>query len=477
MSSKKRSLQKKFPCRDNVIHTLYELLGDPEETFPPSIYFYGHSGTGKTSILTKFLKRTHSKTIILDCIECYTSRILYENILNKFHSHHLRKEDNFAPYMKCETLKDFITDLQQIGVDSDNNDEEEETSSYIICLDNAERVRDMDANILPAFMRLPELTGLNICCILVSQLPFEKYYTKMGLPEQMSIYLPQYNKNEVQKILTDDFERVRDRLLSRLRKNPPMQLAVDIERAEETISGLTSDFYGNFLNVFLSVFYKACRDLPELKVVSTDCFDIYVEPVLNGTIDKNDVSRLWRHITNPLKIALAQVYMRMDQDTEVRVEGTFEANQSVKKLAQSLELPYYGKYLLIAAFLASHNSAKEDKRLFVKHHGKQRKRLQTVNARAKVSEKMSTSLGPKSFSIDRLLAIFYAILDEKVGLTCNLLAQISTLVHLKLLSYVSGENNVVEGSAKLQCTVGLEFILYIGKVVGFNVRQYLCDFM
>lgn len=51
----------------------------------------------------------------------------------------------------------------------------------------------------------------------------------------------------------------------------------------------------------------------------------------------------------------------------------------------SFELPFYGKYLLIAAFLASHNSAKEDKRLFVKHHGKKRKRLQDVNAKAKVS--------------------------------------------------------------------------------------------
>lgn len=53
-------------------------------------------------------------------------------------------------------------------------------------------------------------------------------------------------------------------------------------------------------------------------------------------------------------------------------------------MAQAFELPFYGKYLLIAAFLASHNSAKEDKRIFVKHHGKQRKRMQAVNAKNKV---------------------------------------------------------------------------------------------
>ncbi|KAL9695467.1 hypothetical protein quinque_014752 [Culex quinquefasciatus] len=82
----------------------------------------------------------------------------------------------------------------------------------------------------------------------------------------------------------------------------------------------------------------------------------------------------------------------------------------------------------------------------------------------------------KAFTIDRLLAIFYAILDEKVGLTCNLLAQISTLIHLKFLNFASGEGTIMDGSARLQCTVGMDFIVHIGKMVGFNVRQYLCDF-
>jgi origin recognition complex subunit 5 len=149
----------------------------------------------------------------------------------------------------------------------------------------------------------------------------------------------------------------------------------------------------------------------------------------------------------------------------------------MKYQARKLELPYYAKYLLIAGFLASHNAAKEDKRLFMKFHGKQRKRLQAVNAKNKVSEKMATQIGPNSYTIDRLLAIFYAILDEKVGLTCNLLAQISTLIHLKFFTFASGEKNVVDGSARLQCTASLDFILHIGAMVNFNVRKYLCDFL
>jgi origin recognition complex subunit 5 len=89
---------------------------------------------------------------------------------------------------------------------------------------------------------------------------------------------------------------------------------------------------------------------------------------------------------------------------------------------------------------------------------------------------MNVQFGPKSFSIDRLLAIFYAILEEKVGLTCNLLSQISTLIDLNFISFSSGENNIMEGTARLQSNIGLDFAINIGKIIGFNVKQYLTDF-
>lgn len=76
-----------------------------------------------------------------------------------------------------------------------------------------------------------------------------------------------------------------------------------------------------------------------------------------------------------------------------------------------------------------------------------------------------------------MMAIFYAINEDKVPLTSDLLTQISNLVRLKYLTFVSGENNIIDGSARLQCNVTLNFISMVGKQVGFNVRQYLFDFM
>ncbi|XP_017132623.1 origin recognition complex subunit 5 [Drosophila elegans] len=455
------SVEKLFPCREAAIGILGELIGDSKEAYPSAIYLFGHSGTGKTALTRAFLKecgrKQNVRTAHLNAIECYTTKIMLEILL-----------DSLAPAegdaLKADNMLDFVEQLRRWhgpqGADS---------QGFLIAVDNGERLRDMDANVLPVLLRLQQLTSLNLCVILLSQLPFEKFYNKTGLSEVISLHLAQYNKAETQRILGSDFAQVRSQLLE--------QFAQDKKRLEICQEAVTEEFYNNYLNLFLSVFYKACRDVPELQLTARKCLSIYLEPVLDGTVEATDISRLWRHIAGPLRSALTQIYMRIEKPPEETEDFAAIEDQSVRKLAQSLELPYYAKFLLIAAFLASHNAASQDKRLFVKHHGKQRKRMQMVNARAKTTEKMSTTLGPKSFSIDRLLAIFYAILEEKVGLTCNLLSQISTLVHLKLLSFVSGEQNIMDGSARLQCTIGLEFVMQIGKVVGFNVRQYLCDFM
>lgn len=75
---------------------------------------------------------------------------------------------------------------------------------------------------------------------------------------------------------------------------------------------------------------------------------------------------------------------------------------ATKAEVQKLELPHYTKYLLIAAYLASHNDAKIDKRLFVKNHGKQKKRLQNIRNNAMVNMILSVELG--FFKISRIIS-------------------------------------------------------------------------
>lgn len=113
------------------------------------------------------------------------------------------------------------------------------------------------------------------------------------------------------------------------------------------------------------------------------------------------------------------MFFRIDSNEE---KNTQTETLISNKILQSLDLPYYAKYFLVAAFLASYNSPKDDKRLFVKNHGKKKKRLVQDQKKENTSKEL---LGPKTFTIDRLLAIFYAIMEEKTPLNANLMAQVN----------------------------------------------------
>lgn len=446
-------LNSEYPCRSAQIEELYNLFSNEEDPYPNAVYVYGGPSTGKTSIITSLLSKLKVKYAYINLFECYTSKILFEKILNNI-AHHA---DNSAelPHAKCDNLMEFLNNLNKYSSHIDLN-------RWVFVMDKAEQLRNMDFNLLPSFLRLPELSGFSVSVILVSEIVFQKYYAKLNVVEPIKVYLPQYNKDQLLDILASDSN----------------------DHGLELVSNY-DEFYRNYLNVFLSVFYRACRDLSELKYMAKLNFPKYCEPVLRMEKKANDSIGLWRHIAPILKSSLEVLYLRIstiDEEncyesssnksaiTQPQKQSTF----SKEKLAQSLELPFYAKYLLIAAYLASYNPAKEDKRLFVKYHGKKRKTMNDVKSKSKTSEELSTQLGPKSFNFDRLLAIFYAILDEKVSFNNNLLVQVSSLVELQLLSSHSDNYNLE--AQKYKCNVDFDFIQTVAKMVGFSIRKYLVDF-
>ena len=83
--------------------------------------------------------------------------------------------------------------------------------------------------------------------------------------------------------------------------------------------------------------------------------------------------------------------------------------QTTNELSYTSELPACGKFLLIAAYLASYNSAVTDKRFFSKFQGdKQRKKGRQASAFVKEDKLMA---GPKKFTFERLYQIYHAILE------------------------------------------------------------------
>lgn len=445
-------LLKLYPGRQAQINLLFNLFAYEDEPVPDSVFVHGCSATGKSAVVAATLEACDIRCATVNLIECYTSKILFETVLNKL-SGHVIDPVRGQPYAKCDNMMDFVFNLEKCARETD-------LSRSAVILDKAERLRNMDANLLAGFLRLRELcpAATPLCVILISELPFQKYYFRGNVVEPIKIYFPQYNMKELAEILALDY----DDFMDVVRNNHDRPTSINL------------DFYRNYLNVFLSFFYRNCRDLNELRYMSRVNFFNYCKPVINGECKPNDAMALWKNISPILKSSLDNLYLRVctkdDDAKNIQTMTTF----SKKNLAQSLELPFYAKYLLIAAYLASYNSAKEDKRLFMKYHGRKTKTMKDVKAKSKVSEKLSTQLGPKAFGFDRLIAIFYAILEDKVNFNNNLLAQLSSLVELQLLAASSDGCNL--DGQKYKCTVGFDFIQTISSMVGFNVRKYLSDF-
>ena len=449
-----------YPCRTQQITELFECVGRPDEQYPQAIYVYGQACTGKSKIIQALLRNNNCDYAIVNCTECFSLRVLVENIVDNLRDHVLSESNGFNSFTKCDSLGDLIHQLRLLP----------EERNVVLVFENADYLRDLHANVLPGLMRLQELTGRNICSVLVSQLPYEKFYPKTGIPEIVRIRFPQYTAGEVATILQKDYEGPVKAFVRRVIDRRKDLTVEEKKRYQEILNLLDQEFYANYLHAFLCVFFRACRNVSQLRLVAKECFAKYCEPIFIDPDAQRQVTKLWHNVSDTLKETLAHIYSRIEAASEEHKQL-----QQSKQAVQVLELPYYAKFLLVAGFLSSHNPASQDKRLFVKNHGKQRKRMQAVNAKAKLGEQTSLQQGPKSFTIDRLLAIFHAILDQKVTLTCNLMAQISSLVQLNFFVYVANETNVVEGAARLQCFLTYEFATQIGEMVGFNVRQYLFD--
>ncbi|KAK7499500.1 hypothetical protein BaRGS_00009152 [Batillaria attramentaria] len=553
-------LRQQIRCRDPQIDLLLSLFGERTHLTPASIFLYGHTATGKTYMVSMILSTLQLPAVSVNCVECYSSRFLFEYILNN-----LPGRDDAAVSVTCDNMNDFVRLLKQ-GVSSQNLQDQ---TLYIV-LDRAERLREMDINILPALLRMQELTGLNICTLFLSEIVWEKFQYGTAFCDPVVVYMPDYTQEELMQIMLLDCP-----------------------------SSQSEDLYRNYVSLFLSVFYRVCRDLRELRHMALLNFPKYTEPVEKGEASEKDMRKLWRNIEPHLKKALQTVYLRevssaqweemqrsqvsedeagpatatpfppVDQSrfppgtrapaantlplhvtgrllleagvprlitgaaptigniapggtpalatlpgaTHPRTPGVphahattphaIPADDAVRseelvgpclsasllsgkldkyrlpgtfcpslRLSIPVELPYYSKYLLVAAYLASYNPVVSDKRFFCKNAGKISRRSKLIKKHERASNHL---LGPKPFPMDRLLAIFYSIIEDKIAPSACIFSQITSLVSLHLLGQTCADSQI--DMPRYKCLVSLDFIRSVARTIGFDVMKYLYDFI
>ena len=145
------------------------------------------------------------------------------------------------------------------------------------------------------------------------------------------------------------------------------------------------------------------------------------------------------------------------------------------------DLPTYTTYLLIAAYLASYNPSRTDVTYFMKHSDKRRNKRHapSISGRSKHRKIPRHLLTPSPFALDRLLAVFRALLPgTPVGQVADIGAQVATLGSLRLLVRVGGgvgggAGDVLEAGARWRVNVGWEVVRGLGRSVGVEVGELL----
>ena len=177
----------------------------------------------------------------MNCVESFTARLIYEHILYQLQE--LEEGSDLNAPSKCDNMTDFIRQLKDLLSLREFTNE-----TFYIVLDKAERLRDIEANVLPAFLRLQELTECNICVILLSQIVWEKFQVGTGFYEPIVIHFPDYSKVELLQIMAKDC--------------PP---------------SYPVEFYKAYCQLLTSVFYSVCRDLNELRHLVSGNYFWFVE--------------------------------------------------------------------------------------------------------------------------------------------------------------------------------------------------------
>ncbi|KAJ2160725.1 hypothetical protein GGF46_002026 [Coemansia sp. RSA 552] len=446
------ALESRFPGRDEQIGELLSFLGEPKDPSPPCIFVYGPTATGKTSIVRELFAEydaTGERYAIVNGVECFAPRLLFERVLNSWAGHRPSVDNRFANYARCDSLVDFVNNVRELL-----RDRQHET--HYIVVDQAERLRDRGPMLLSVLLRLSELANVNVTTVLISNVVWDKFRPRHdGAPDPVMVFFPGYTKQQMLGII-----------------------------ARDCPDGEPDKFFLTFVDAVYEVFHRNCVDLNELRHLVAMLYPKFVQPVYEKQATRSEFTRLFKLCQPYFQAASERLYLREISSSEWQKYSVVasaktapeDVTTSIYQMAESegLDLPYYTKFLLVAAFLASYNPSRLDAQYFSHKRAPAKRRSKAAAQNELGGADRQQLLGPKSFGIERMLAIFYSIISEPIDSSVDVQIQIASLVTLRLLAKTSAGDRL--DGIKCKCNVSLETIRAISRSVRFEIDRYLYDF-
>jgi origin recognition complex subunit 5 len=166
----KELLCARWPERREQISQLLGLIGEPHDHAMP-MFVHGPPVTGKTSIVRDVLGTLGRPFAYTSLVDSHSPRLLLDALVEEL-APHLRGMDEKD--LRCDRMADLVSILRR-GLPPGN-------PAVFVVIDEATRLVDWkgaDA-LLPALMKLSELTERNVGCVLVATPGWDAFRSAAG---------------------------------------------------------------------------------------------------------------------------------------------------------------------------------------------------------------------------------------------------------------------------------------------------------
>ncbi|KIV98553.1 uncharacterized protein PV09_09649 [Verruconis gallopava] len=447
-------IDKQFPCRAVQVRTLGALLCNSTAR-PRNLVIHGLEATGKTLITRAVLETLKIPHAVIDSKECITGRQLLEQTVTTAAGavetyHHA----NHAHNGRCENLNSLYVQLSAMLEDG---------KELVLVFDGIDHQRDAPPTLIPALARFAE-TISSLTIIFILSVPSPRYYHSPLIPH---LHFPPYSRAESIQILSLSPEKI-------------FPDGLDPNAAYTAEQAAEDDAYvwGRFCGVVWDTLAKgAARDLISFRSTCKKLWKPFTAPIVDGTFGTRDFARLMvsrRSLFQDDSVLVHNLVPREVPQKETEKRDTTSSRTMMH------DLPYYAKYILCAAYLASFNPAKQDPIFFMRTASSIKKRKRAAGASTSKSSKHRriprSLLAPSPFTLDRMLAILHAVVPHTVPQSLDILAQVATLASLRLIVRAgagAASTGEVDAGSRWRINCAWDVVVGLARGVGFEIGEFV----
>lgn len=218
------------------------------------------------------------------------------------------------------------------------------------------------------------------------------------------------------------------------------------------------NMWGQYCGLVYDVYHAVGRDVVFQRKLTRRLWPVFLKPVKDDIVNIRDSRSLLTRFAQTLKT-----------DNTVDEMFSIPADNTVR--LRAFDFPEYTSYLLIAAYLSSFNPPRMDTRYFSRSRETRLRKPHNRKSGGKIAHYKKLNL-PRLFEFERMLAIFHAIVPEKLVATADIPSQTATLLSLRLLTRQTSVD-VLDSSGKWRVNVKDEQIRRVCDRVHLNLADYL----